>query len=1139
MYVHEVSYEETPFFGESRIALLNSLLSKYHEMQKSCEPILVSLTAPPGWGKTRVARELYKEIAGVQSYPEYWPKTIWDPDQGRKAVRPAKFDRSPESKPDFCWWGIACSFRYGTPVNALCADRKQLDDHALFLTARSKELEERGWAHGEWINQALRAFTDESTQLLISQGLEAVASELVPLLGISKRTVRWLVASLASRREIRAAIVQSTTLGDSRDESFVDETVGIVSEWCRPRLPLVVLVEDVHEADEDLLDLLSKLLEQPIPAMIITTTLPDKIATNPRLARLLHVPNDRIESVNLSELPQLAKESIVRAYYPAIPADTLDVLTCKYDGPLALEMACQKLKERHIGDGSDVDASRAYKLPKKLYDLYRDIWGDLSDSIRVALAVAYVITPTNIASTETRVGHKIEDRWSQSTLADVIRHLDLRKPTPEEVLHDLDNAPYAYSWSRIAGDGLRAFAETMHREVVRVDGPHLLEDRLDADDQDAARRQVLSALAVVLSAGCHRPSEADAANCARTILALNAEGYLSDDQVVADAIGELLSHHYDGERRANSFLQPSLIVNAWSSGYSDAEFMDLWSDVVALYRVHKGLNWQAISSEVTISIHFDVIAILLFLVQSERGDRLRHHHDIDMVVDVFERLRDLQADVLGSEHSDTLATQEKLAYTLRVEAYWERAAAAYRVLISELSRIYGADNPKTFDAHLGLRECLMCADMPDETVQICQLLLTDFLNEYGPEHRRTRQVHVFLAEAFEGAKCYSEAADAYAEVLGPNHRRTLNARYGQAEDFKASGYVEVALDEYRAKLIQQIRSLGTDHKATRVTRHQIVRLLGGAGRFDEAVREFESLLDDRLRVVAPYGDGIDSGAALHDDATAGERLRTERSFESAKELWEACDALLGVRWPEFDRSQRHSVVSFWLTYGWETRGSDDQGPAAEAAVAYRELLAGQLASVGPEGKNMLLVRRSMAVCWGIAGSVDEAVDTYRELLDEQLRVLDEDHPDVLATRHSLARWHGIAGSVDEAVDTYRELLDEQLRVLDEDHPDVLATRRSLAGCLNRSDCVHRDDAASAAQALLDHRQRVLEADHPDILDARNNLTACLFRARRYDEAIIRGEELLQEQQRLLGAGRDYTELTRSILAVMRSGSLSE
>ena len=63
--------ESSPFCGVSRRLLVDGLVSVFDQVCSDGGPCLVSLEAPSGWGKTRVAREFYARLAADrQSEPE-------------------------------------------------------------------------------------------------------------------------------------------------------------------------------------------------------------------------------------------------------------------------------------------------------------------------------------------------------------------------------------------------------------------------------------------------------------------------------------------------------------------------------------------------------------------------------------------------------------------------------------------------------------------------------------------------------------------------------------------------------------------------------------------------------------------------------------------------------------------------------------------------------------------------------------------------------------------------------------------------------------------------------------------------------------------------------------------------------------
>jgi 6-phosphogluconate dehydrogenase len=63
--------QQPPLIGSSRIRLVDGLLALVDEVQQTGTTRWVSLEAPSGWGKTRVAQALFERLAARQSQRYY------------------------------------------------------------------------------------------------------------------------------------------------------------------------------------------------------------------------------------------------------------------------------------------------------------------------------------------------------------------------------------------------------------------------------------------------------------------------------------------------------------------------------------------------------------------------------------------------------------------------------------------------------------------------------------------------------------------------------------------------------------------------------------------------------------------------------------------------------------------------------------------------------------------------------------------------------------------------------------------------------------------------------------------------------------------------------------------------------------
>jgi hypothetical protein len=134
-----------PFVGDGHHALVDALVGEFETVCTRRVPSWWSLEANTGWGKTRVIQEFYARIAGVQPEPRYWPPAILTPEENRvnvqrKRVHPPLTKAAVGATPSWFWWGISCSSRHGTPLNALAHDLERFEERRDALELRFREL---------------------------------------------------------------------------------------------------------------------------------------------------------------------------------------------------------------------------------------------------------------------------------------------------------------------------------------------------------------------------------------------------------------------------------------------------------------------------------------------------------------------------------------------------------------------------------------------------------------------------------------------------------------------------------------------------------------------------------------------------------------------------------------------------------------------------------------------------------------------------------------------------------------------------------------------------------------------------------------------------------------------------------------
>ena len=86
----------------------------------------------------------------------------------------------------------------------------------------------------------------------------AAANLVVPGLGFLTLAAKWGVEG------IRNSTTTAELVSDSRPLDLVEEVAPGVTQFARRVLPVVIFVEDLHRADESLVELLRRLLVLPM-----------------------------------------------------------------------------------------------------------------------------------------------------------------------------------------------------------------------------------------------------------------------------------------------------------------------------------------------------------------------------------------------------------------------------------------------------------------------------------------------------------------------------------------------------------------------------------------------------------------------------------------------------------------------------------------------------------------------------------------------------------------------------------------------------------------------------------------------------------------------------------------------------------
>src|ERR1700752_739294 len=94
------------FVGERRRALVGDLMAEFEGVEFERTPSLVSLESPAGWGKTRVLRQFYADLA--RSQPESRQYCPIQPPADRDPVDPGCVTVGGGVELPWLWSGVQC-----------------------------------------------------------------------------------------------------------------------------------------------------------------------------------------------------------------------------------------------------------------------------------------------------------------------------------------------------------------------------------------------------------------------------------------------------------------------------------------------------------------------------------------------------------------------------------------------------------------------------------------------------------------------------------------------------------------------------------------------------------------------------------------------------------------------------------------------------------------------------------------------------------------------------------------------------------------------------------------------------------------------------------------------------------------------
>lgn len=384
---------EPTFVGEDRITRLRGLIRLYDEVRRTGRSRLAVLSAPTGWGKTRIVRELYAHLARTAN-EGYWPASL-DAGEGswleaRKRVFPPPFDVPQDVGIPYLWLGVSCQRdQMGRELAALQYAERQFEAHvgpmAAALAGKGDRWKSRLGAVGAIAG--LFGLPDPVNLALTWQGIATSGWELV--------TREW--RGIRDRRAGSSARRIETHGGDGESERAV-ELAAQLARLSGEDLPVVLVVDDAQWADPATVALLGSLLGERAHLLIVATAWPDKLAvqaTEPGTfghALSGWIQTGVAERHDLEPLPDQTLDALVRSIAPEADPRVRVALCERADGnPNRLQgLMSLRIVRRALSSGVALTEAQIEALPTGDAEIIKAIWRDLPEHVREVLALSTI-----------------------------------------------------------------------------------------------------------------------------------------------------------------------------------------------------------------------------------------------------------------------------------------------------------------------------------------------------------------------------------------------------------------------------------------------------------------------------------------------------------------------------------------------------------------------------------------------------------------------------------------------------------------------------------------------------------------------------------------------------------------------------
>ena len=211
----------------------------------------------------------------------------------------------------------------------------------------------------------------------------------------------------------------------------------------------------------------------------------------------------------------------------------------------------------------------------------------------------------------------------------------------------------------------------------------------------------------------------------------------------------------------------------------------------------------------------------------------------------------------GHGFESFLKLAEEVAYFLRDEGYYDSSIQLWKKALDMRTQLIGPDHTATVASKYGLAVSLGRNGNTDAAALLLEEVYSSRTRILGPNHEDTLWSKHVLAWAYrvrrpeDAAALFTETLSSQNEVLGPEHTDTLRTKHALAIVYDRLGRREEAAQLLRETFDTQAKVLGREDPDTVRSENGLAFSLGHLKKFDEAATLFEELAVIRKNRLGP------------------------------------------------------------------------------------------------------------------------------------------------------------------------------------------------------------------------------------------------------------------------------------------------